>query len=185
MPKLTSIAAALVMAAAIASTGAASAATRSARPASDPTVVAQVDGDTYVLLGPSVFGATVQQDPLAYSAFELADGTVHGRWRYYLWQAGQETTYSGAVTCMSVSGSHAWLGGPITESSDPSAVGTGAWWQVADNGTGRHPVTPDQTTFVGMGTMAQTLAYCASQPAPHFIFDVQLGGVRVESRSNG
>jgi len=28
--------------------------------------------------------------------------------------------------------------------------------------------------------MAQTLAYCADEPAPHFIFDVQLGHVQVE-----
>lgn len=142
-------------------------------------VTAQVDGRTYVLLGPSVFGVTVQQDPLAYHAIKFTDGTVHGQWQYDYWQAGQETTFSGPVTCLSVSGHRAWIGGPITASSDPTQVGMGAWWQVADNGTGRHPVIPDQTTFVGIGTMAQTIAYCNGQPAPHFIFDVQLGGVSV------
>jgi hypothetical protein len=125
MPKLTPIAAVLVMAATIASTSAVSAATIPARPGGDSAVAARVEGDTYVLLGPSVFGVTVQQDPLAYSAVELADGTVHGHWRYDLWQAGQETTYRGTVTCMSVNGSHAWVGGPIIESSDPAAVGMG------------------------------------------------------------
>jgi hypothetical protein len=147
-------------------------------------VTALVEGDTYVLLGPSVFGVTVQQDPLAYHAVRLADGTVRGHWRYRLWQAGQETTFSGPVTCMTVSGNRAWLGGPIAASSDPTQVGMGAWWQVADNGTGRHPVVPDRTTFVGTGTMAKTLAYCADSPAPHFIFDVQLGFVRVTDRSS-
>jgi len=145
-------------------------------------VEAEVDGSTYVLLGPSVFGVTVQQDPLAYEAVKLADGTVHGRWSYDYWESGQETTFSGPVTCMSVSGNRAWIGGPVTASSDPTQVGMGAWWQVADNGTGRHPVIPDQTTFVGFGTMAQTIAYCNGQPAPHFIFDVQLGGLRVEDK---
>ena len=148
------------------------------------SVAAQVDGQTYVLLGPSVFGVTVQQDPLAYHAIELADGTVHGSWRYDYWQAGQETTFSGPVTCLSVSGNRAWVGGPITASSDPTQVGMGAWWQIADNGTGRHPVIPDQTTFAGIGTMAQTIAYCKDQPAPHFIFDVQLGGVSVEGSAS-
>jgi len=143
------------------------------------TVAAQVDGQTYVLLGPSVFGVTVQQDPLSYHAIKLNDGTVLGRWRYDYWQAGQETTFRGPVTCMSVSGNRAWIGGPITGSSDPTQVGMGAWWQVADNGTGRHPVVPDRTTFVGIGTLAQTLAYCDGEPAPHFIFDVQLGGLTV------
>ena len=143
-------------------------------------VVARVYGRTYVLLGPSVFGVTVQQDPLSYHAVVRADGTVQGRWRYDYWQSGQQTTFSGPVTCMSVSGNRAWIGGPVTASSDPAQVGQGAWWQVADNGTGRHPVVPDQTTFAGFGSMAQTIAYCAGEPAPKHIFDVQLGGVRVQ-----
>lgn len=147
-------------------------------------VIAEVDGHTYVLLGPSVFGVTVQQDPLAYHAVRLADGSAQGGWSYDLWQAGQLTTYSGPVTCMSVSGNRAWIGGPITASSDPTQVGMWAWWQVADNGTGRHPVVPDQTTFVGIGTQAQTIAYCTGEPAPHFIFDVQLGDVSVQELSS-
>jgi hypothetical protein len=149
------------------------------------SAVAQVYGRTYVLLGPSVFGVTVQQDPLSYQAVILADGTVHGQWRYDYWESGQQTTFSGPVTCMSVSGNRAWIGGPVTASSDPTQVGQGAWWQVADNGTGRHPVVPDQTTFVGFGTMAQTVAYCEGEPAPHFIFDVQLGGVQVQEPASG
>jgi len=147
----------------------------------DPSVLARVDGRTYVLLGPSVFGVTVQQDPLDYRATKFAGGTVRGSWHYDYWEAGQETTFGGTVTCLSVSGNRAWVGGQVTESSDPAQVGAGAWWQIADNGTGPHPVTPDRTTFIGFGTMEQTLAYCAGEPDPHFIFDVQLGGVRVES----
>ena len=148
-------------------------------------VTGRVAGRTYVLLGPSVFGVTVQQDPLAYQATKRADGTVRGRWSYRYFEAGQETTFSGPVSCLTVSGNRAWLGGPITASSDPTQVGMGAWWQVADNGTGRHPVTPDQTTFAGIGTLAQTQAYCDGGPAPHFIFDVQSGGVRVSDASGG
>jgi hypothetical protein len=147
-------------------------------------VAARVNGHTYVLLGPSVFGVTVQQDPLAYHAIKLTDGSVRGWWRYDYWQAGQETTFSGRVMCMSVSGNRAWVGGPIAKSCDPSQVGMGAWWQVADNGTGRHPVVPDRTTFAGIGTMAETIAYCNGEPAPHFIFDVQLGGVSVKDLSS-
>jgi hypothetical protein len=172
--------AALVLAATAVSTSGAAAAASPAHHAAGPGIAGRVTGDTYVLLGPDVFGVTVQQDPLAYDATKFADGTVRGHWRYDYWEAGQETTFSGPVTCLSVSGNRAWIGGPISESSDPTQVGMGAWWQIADNGAGRHPVIPDRTTFVGIGTMAQTLAYCATEPAPHFIFDVQLGGVRVE-----
>ncbi len=108
----------------------------------DPSVLARVDGRTYVLLGPSVFGVTVQQDPLDYRATKFAGGTVRGSWHYDYWEAGQETTFGGTVTCLSVSGNRAWVGGQVTESSDPAQVGAGAWWQIADNGTGPHPVTP-------------------------------------------
>jgi hypothetical protein len=171
---------ALCGAAIMALTGVASAAAAPAAGARlGGAVVASVYGRTYVLLGPSIFGVTVQQDPLTYHVVKLADGTVHGGWRYDYWQSGQQTTFSGPVTCMSVNGNRAWIGGPVTASSDPTQVGQGAWWQVADNGTGRHPVVPDRTTFVGFGTMQQTIDYCNGEPGPHFIFDVQLGGVRV------
>jgi hypothetical protein len=176
-------AAALCGAAVIAMAGAVPAASASARHGAG--VTGRVDGTTYVLLGPSVFGVTVQQDPLSYHATVSGDGAVRGRWHYDYWQAGQETTFGGPVTCLSVSGNRAWVGGPVTESSDPSQVGMGAWWQVADNGAGRHPVIPDQTTFVGFGTMAQTDAYCSGEPAPHHIFDVQLGGVSVRGAGGG
>jgi hypothetical protein len=170
---------------AVAVCGAAMVATAAAAPAAAGAAhrgsaeAAEVEGHTYVLLGPSVFGVTVQQDPLGYHAEQSADGTAHGWWRYDYWEGGKETTFSGPVTCLSVSGNRAWVGGQVTASSDPTQVGSGAWWQVADNGAGRHPVVPDRTTFVGFGTMAQTAAYCSGEPAPHFIFDVQLGGVTV------
>jgi len=143
------------------------------------TIVARASGHTYVLLGPSVFGVTVQQDPLAYTATMKANGSVTGRWEYHYFEAGVETTFQGTVTCLTVRGNRAWIGGPITASSDSAQVGNGAWWQVADNGIGRHPVVPDRTTFVGIGTLGQTQAYCDNAPEPRFIFDVQRGFVRV------
>jgi hypothetical protein len=150
-----------------------------ASPSESRDVVARVIGHTYILLGPAVFGVTVQQDPLAYTAVEFSDGTVRGRWSYHYYEAGAETTFSGPVSCLTVHGNRAWIGGPITNSSDPSQIGSGAWWQIADNGTGRHPVTPDRTTFAGIGTLPQTQAYCDTAPEPRFIFDVQQGGVQV------
>jgi hypothetical protein len=78
-------AAAVCGAAVMAVAGVASAA--AAPPRLGDPVAAQVDGQTYVLLGPSVFGVTVQQDPLAYHVIKLADGTVRGWWRYDYWEA--------------------------------------------------------------------------------------------------
>jgi hypothetical protein len=153
-----------------------------AGPSAASPLVDRVTGHTYVLLGPSVFGDTVQQSPLAYAASKRANGDVSGHWRYDYYEAGVETTFSGSVTCLAVQGNRAWVGGPITASSDPTQVGSGAWWQVADNGTGAHPVVPDRTTFVGIGTLDQTQTYCDTAPDPHFIFDVQRGGLKVISR---
>jgi hypothetical protein len=144
-----------------------------------PRISAAVDGSTHVLLGPATFGVTVQQDPLTYDAVRFADGSVRGRWHYDYYEAGVLTTYSGRVTCLAVKGNRAWVGGPIEHSSDPTAVGLGAWWQVADLGSGRHPVVPDRTTFAGIGTLGATQQYCDGTPDPHFIFDVQSGGVEV------
>src|SRR5690242_4552227 len=126
--RVTTIACAAVMYAGVMSAGTmATAFAAQPQHRSAQQVQAQVDGRTYVLLGPSVFGVTVQQDPLEYHAIKLADGTVRGIWRYDYWEAGQETTFSGPVTCLSVSGNRAWIGGPITHSSDPTQIGMGAW----------------------------------------------------------
>ena len=97
-----------------------------AAPATTDRVTARVDGHTYVLLGPSVFGVTVQQDPLAYSAVKLSDGTVRGHWSYHYYEAGVETTFSGPISCLTVHGDRAWVGGPITQSTDPPRSEAGA-----------------------------------------------------------
>jgi hypothetical protein len=139
-----------------------------------------VAGSTHLLLGPATFGVTVQQDPLAYDAVRLADGRVGGHWSYDYYEAGVHLKFSGRVTCLTVHGNRAWVGGPIDATTDPTSVGLGAWWQVADLGSGRHPVVPDQTTFAGIGTLEATQAYCDTTPDPHFIFDVQSGGLVVK-----
>src|SRR5262249_60781148 len=81
----------------------ASASAAAAAPARDGAghgrgVAADVDGSTYVLLGPSVFGVTVRQDPLASAAVTLANGTVHGRGSEDYWESGQDTTGDGPAT---------------------------------------------------------------------------------------
>jgi hypothetical protein len=155
-------------------------ATAASRPVSHSRVVASVAGSTHLLLGPATFGVTVQQDPLAYDAVRLADGRVGGHWSYDYYEAGVHLKFSGRVTCLTVHGNRAWVGGPIDATTDPTSVGLGAWWQVADLGSGRHPVVPDQTTFAGIGTLEATQAYCDTAPDPHFIFDVQSGGLVVK-----
>src|SRR5713101_9543800 len=98
MPRLRRMTAAIAAAAIM--TGGALTAPASAQAAAPghrggSAVTGQVEGCTYVLLGPSVFGVTVQQDPLAYQATKRADGPVRGPWRNDPWQAGPEPPYSG------------------------------------------------------------------------------------------
>ena len=81
---------------------------------------------------------------------------------------------------MRVSASRAWIGGPITDSGDPTQLGMGAWWQMAGSGTGSRPVIPGRMTFVGSGTMSKTIACRNDEPAPHSIVDVQLGSRSVK-----
>ena len=64
---------------------------------------------------------------------------------------------------MTVIGNDAWIGGTITGSSDPTVVGSGSWWHVTDNGEGAN-APADITTFLGIGTAAQTQASAISIP---------------------
>ncbi len=43
-------------------------------------------------------------------------------------------------------------------------------------------MVPDRTTFVGFGTLDQTQSYWDMAAEPHFIFDVQRGGLEVTSQ---
>ena len=56
--------------------------------------------------------------------------------------------------------------------------GLGAWWHVTDNGEGPND-PPDITTFLGVGSLAATQAFCDNRPAYRFPFAIQGGNIQV------
>jgi hypothetical protein len=77
-----------------------------------------------------------------------------------------------------VIGNDAWIGATIEHASDPSYNGLGAWWHVTDNGEGAN-ASPDITTFMGIGTLAETQAFCAAHSAYRHPFPIDRGNIRV------
>ena len=69
----------------------------------------------------------------AFSALEHPDGTVTGQWAATNEALGLRGR--GAITCFTIVGNAAWIGGPIEAfPSDPDRVGRDAVWRVVDNG---------------------------------------------------
>jgi hypothetical protein len=91
---------------------------------------------------------------------------------------GAPFSASGAVTCLTVIGKDAWIGGVISKSNDPTYVGVGAWWHVTDNGEGSK-APADITTFMGAGTLAETTAFCGTHPAYKHPFAIDHGNIQV------
>ena len=84
----------------------------------------------------------------------------------------------GTQVCLTVIGNDAWIGATIDNSNDPSIVGLGGWWHVTDNGQGANS-PPDITTFLGVGTPAQTQAFCNDHPAYRHPFPIDGGNIQV------
>ena len=101
-----------------------------------------------------------------------------GRFEYKEVDDGVPFTARGTVTCLTVIGKDAWIGGVIADSNDPTYVGVGAWWHVTDNGEGSN-APADITTFMGAGTLAQTSDFCATHPAYKHPFPIDRGNIQV------
>jgi hypothetical protein len=126
-------------------------------------VVAIANGTSHFTLN-DVFGLhTLEVTRFVFHARQEADGSAEGRWFYSDLEDGAPWTTFGDVTCVTIRGGHAWIGGTISYSSDPSvATGLDMWFQVIDNGGGE----PDVTTLIGVGSAGQAKAYCdAANPA--------------------
>src|SRR5437868_8382718 len=84
-----------------------------------------------------VFGLqTLELKSFTFEAKRQTDGSVAGRYDYRDVEDGVPFDASGPVTCMVVHGNHAWVGGSIAASNDPTYVGQDSWFQVIDNGEG-------------------------------------------------
>jgi hypothetical protein len=127
-----------------------------------------------------VFGLqTLELKSFTFEAKLGTDGSVTGHYDYRDVEDGVPFDASGPVTCLVVHGNHAWLGGTITASNDPTYVGQYSWFQVLDNGEGANAPS-DITTLLGASDVPGTAqAYCDAAPNPRFPWPVQDGNIQV------
>ena len=109
-----------------------------------------------------------------------ADGTVDGEWERvnHIGNASQTKSH-GEVTCFTIIGTQAWLGGLATSGLFSAAPNNGVAWRVADNSEGANS-PPDQITaqFVGLAP-GVAAASCAATPATLALNNVEAGNIQV------
>jgi hypothetical protein len=112
----------------------------------------------------------------AFAARASADGSVSGQFEFQARQV--PIRVHGRITCFSIDGSTAWLGGIVEQSSDPTIApaGTRVRWRVVDNGEGAG-ASPDLVSAFAPG--GNELAYCAARPAAPPLSPVAGGNVQV------
>jgi hypothetical protein len=128
-----------------------------------------------------VFGLdTLVLQDFGFNAKIKSDGSADGWWQYLDVEDGAPFGARGPVTCLTVIGSDAWIGGTIVDSNEPTFVGLGGWWHVTDNGEGAGS-PPDITTFLGVGSLEDTAAFCANHPAYRYPFPIDGGNIQVSA----
>lgn len=144
--------------------------------ASNP-FTAMVHGNSRMTVPLSVFDPDLEGEAemvrLHYNLKLRDDGTVTGNYEYILAILGTVDTVRGSAFCLKAEGNRAWIGATVDETTDPTLEGLFSWWQVEDqNGPG------DKTTFLGFGTLQETIDYCQG-PNPNFIFEIDQGNIKV------
>jgi hypothetical protein len=126
-----------------------------------------------------VFGLkTLKLQNFGFNAHLNGDQSADGWFEYRDVEDGTPFSAGGSVSCLTVIGEDAWIGASIEQSNDPAVVGLGAWWHVTDNGEGAGSPA-DITTFLGVGSLADTAAFCANHPAYRFPFAIDGGNILV------
>jgi hypothetical protein len=102
----------------------------------------------------------------AFTASTDAEGNTSGQYQIDNQTLG--TREAGTVTCLSVDGNQAWIGGVITASSVPGREGVARIFRVVDG--------PDQVSFL---IDAEPLMTCETRP-PLPVQDIEGGSVEVQ-----
>jgi hypothetical protein len=159
---------------------AASALTVAGTAAADHGGGTRVQGDAG-LVAHNVFGLqTLELKQFEFSARVVGPGdAARGKFVYREVDDGAPTDANGPIWCVTVIGNGAWIGGTIERSSDPTLVGLGGWWHVVDNGDQGEGGPPDITTFMGVGSIAATQAFCDTHPPFRHPFAIQRGDIQV------
>ncbi len=108
-----------------------------------------------------------------------ADGTVSGSFQYN--NHGVSSMGQGIITCFTVIGNQAWLGGEFVRSDIPALVGLEAAFIVIDNGEGKN-ATADQISFIASQPAGSGLAQAQCDFTPQGLFllhDVEKGNIQI------
>ncbi len=133
----------------------------------DVLAVESVTGSGHVMLGGDFRN-------FSFSAVRLADGSVRGEFQLKSRSSG--AVIHGNVTCFTILGNQAWLGGETERSTVTTGV---AQWRVKDLGEGGDAA--DQFSLVVVGGAAGTAeAYCARTPAFPVLLTGELGNIQIQ-----
>ncbi len=112
----------------------------------------------------------------SFNAIQRSDGKITGQWQVK--NRLLEVIVHGNVTCITVIGNSAWIGGSITSSSDPTFVGNDARWRVIDNGEGAS-APPDQISQIPAGLPpGAAQAFCDAAPLVG-VNDIVQGNIQI------
>jgi hypothetical protein len=108
------------------------------------------------------------------NAVSIGDGDAVGQFDVRSEEGGGIRAH-GSITCLTVDGNVAQLGGTVTQSNLPDFIGLQLTWLVVDNGEGINSAT-DQTTDLFTGDCERDLP-----SHPRFVlFDVSQGNIEVK-----
>ncbi len=139
--------------------------------------VAGAASGSYRLVGTAA-GSYFDIYPFAFKVRIDSDGSVSGHYRYTQRRDGVELHVSGPLTCATIKGNRAWVGGVIAETNRESLRGLDMWFQVQDNGDGADSRL-DMSSTVGAGGPGAALKYCVDAPPVMFPFFVWRGDIAV------
>jgi hypothetical protein len=122
-------------------------------------------------------GSVFDVRPFSFWVIGFKDGSAVGRFDYRQVRDGVELTAKGPLTCATIRGKQAWVGGTIAESSRPSLVGLEMWFQVQDNSIWGG--NPDMSSTLGAGGPGTGAQYCVDAPVVRFPFFLDSGFLAV------
>ena len=125
----------------------------------------------------------------SFTAVEYDDGTFSGQFQLEIMESAVGSTnpaitrwLQAEVTCVTVIGNEAWIGGVIRNSSIPFNVGKETRFRVEDNGQGANSPPDRMTTTTGIPQpvgSGHAQAWCTNTPQARVLNPVARGNLQV------
>ncbi len=121
-------------------------------------------GERLVRLIGTAAGSNFDVYPFAFKVRVDTDGSASGSYRYTQRRDGVELNVSGPLTCATIAGNRAWVGGVIEETNRESLLGLDMWFQVQDNGDRSRLAAPTCRRRSAPAGRARRWTYCVDAP---------------------